>query len=372
MHGRGRRSDAEAAASLRAEAEAKQRAHHLAVASAVSAHHFNGGGAQKAAPSAAVEETADELRARRKQQHLLGSGPAAPAAPAGRVGDGAFAIVREVARAGGVRRAVKTYEPNGDTMALRHLENELSLAGRIRHPNILGPDEVRRLGGDSVEIEMDYAAGGSLSDYLKRAKYSSRGGAALPETEAAALACGLVEALLYLHHHGISHGDVKLGNAMLDGGIVRLIDFGTAVHEGGGAPAGARLPGTLACTSPEALDGAHADGRPADVWALGVLLYNLLCRGEYPFTGRDEAALRRSIQTATVKLPDGLTAACRDLLCRMFDKDTRSRITIAAVRTHPWIAAARIKGAPSPDPMVAIDLSAQMAHLQLAAAAQPR
>ena len=91
---------------------------------------------------------------------------------------------------------MKTYNPQGDPIALRHLHNELGLAGRIRHPNIIGPGTVTKLDGDRVEIEMDHADGGSLASYVKRAKYASRDASALPEAEAAALFVGIVDAPL--------------------------------------------------------------------------------------------------------------------------------------------------------------------------------
>ena len=161
-----------------------------------------------------------DLAAQRKEAFL--NGAAIAGAPADRVGDGAFSIVRVCDDGPGRRKlAIKRYEPRGDAIALQHLNNELALAGRIRHPNIIGPGAVRKLGGDCVEIQMEFASGGHLGEYVKRAKYSSRDGSAMSDVEAGALFVGLVDAVAYLHANGISHGDLKLSNAMLDGPIVR-------------------------------------------------------------------------------------------------------------------------------------------------------
>ena len=112
----------------------------------------------------------DEQEKRKDKFLLGGGGGSAPDAPAGRVAQlGAFANVR-VEQAGGRPRVKKTYDPQGDEVALQHLKNELALAGRMRHPNIIGPDTIQKLPGNRVELSMDYAAGGSLADYVKRAK----------------------------------------------------------------------------------------------------------------------------------------------------------------------------------------------------------
>ena len=360
QHARGRRPLDPHQAQI--EAEHAQRAHHLKIAANV------------VVPQPSLQPVANtdqpvpmrDVEAQRKHSYLLGGSDPTSDAPKRRVGDGAFAIVRVERGADGRQSAVKMYDPQGDETALRHLKNELALAGRIRHPNIIGPGAVQRLGGDRVEIRMDYASGGSLADYVKRAKYASRDGGPLGDEEAGALFVGLVDGVGYLHSNELSHGDLKLSNAMLDGPIVRLIDFGTARQA---APtAEPPLPGTLVYTAPEAIDGHPHDGRPADVWALGVMLYNLLSRGEFPFWGRDEASLRLAVQTAPPKVPPGVSDGARDLIEGMLAKEPGRRLTVGQVRTHPWLQACAKRGVHSRDPMVAADYSASMRHLQRAAA----
>jgi len=316
----------------------------------------------------------------RKQEVLAGSGEGGT--PYGPVGTGAFAVVRAATGSDGSQVAIKTYNPQGDPIAQQHLRNEVALAGRMRHPNIIGPGTVAKLGGERVQITMDYADGGSLSDYIKRAKYGKRDVGALPdllpEGEAAALFVGIVDAVLYLHSCELSHGDLKLANVMLDRGIVRLIDFGTARHEGTRAEregSAAPLAGTIPYLAPEALPQwseprrawrtLSYDGRPADVWALGVLLVNLLTRGEFPFVGRDEEAVRAAITSGRPKLPERLSDAARGLIEAMLAKEPAHRPPASRVRAHPWLAladAAR-RGVASADPMVATDYSAAFAHL---------
>lgn len=379
-------NEQEQAAQQQANDEMQRRLQHLQVAKHVSAQQMQQQQMQRVQQADApprkqpLQQAGDwNDAAQRKKDFLLGSADA-EVAPSGRVGTGAFAAVRAVRGGAGGKQlsAVKTYDPQGDPIALQHLRNELALAGRIRHPNILGPGKVTELGGGKVEIAMDYASGGSVADYVKRAKYASRDGSALPEAEAAALFIGLVDAVAYLHSSEVSHGDLKLGNAMLDDGIVRLIDFGTARHEGKRAEAegaGAVLAGTLPYLAPEALpkwsaaDGGrwlqlNYDGRPADVWALGVCLVNLLSCGDFPFVGADQEALQRAVTSSNPTLPERISDGARELIGAMLTKEPARRASVGKVRAHPWVAAAAKRGRQtSSDPMVATDFSAAFAHM---------
>ena len=366
MYGRGQLGEAQRAAAVQAEQDKARRAHHLAVAAAVSsqAHQPSHGVA------AGSVQAAGDAAKQRKEAFLMGDA----ASPRERVVpiSGALASVSIVDVGSGKRQAVKTYDPIRSPSCRQHLENEVALAGRLRHPNILAPLSIERLADGRVALTMDYASGGSLADYVKRAKYAARG-PLMVEREAAALLFGVVEAVCYLHANGISHGDLKPGNAMLDRGVVRLIDFGTASFAG--TPA---LPGTLAYTAPEALESYFAsnstlappaavaatkprDALAADCWALGILLHNILTFGEFAFGGRDEAALARAIGADEPKLPAGLSEHCRMLLTSTLNKAPHARPRADALRRLPWLAS--LERIDSADPMQATDVSQHLAHL---------
>ncbi|KDN42511.1 Pkinase-domain-containing protein [Tilletiaria anomala UBC 951] len=101
--------------------------------------------------------------------------------------------------------------------------------------------------------------------------------------------CGQVaDGLAYLHAHNIVHRDIKDENVILDGrGHAQIIDFGSAAHIKPG-----RLfdtfSGTLDYAAAEILQGEKYSGKEQDVWALGVVLYVLMC-GECPFWNGEEA-----------------------------------------------------------------------------------
>merc|ERR1712185_351996 len=86
--------------------------------------------------------------------------------------------------------------------------------------------------------------------------------------------------------------------------------------------------------APEALEGQPYDGRPADVWALGVALFNLLSRGEFPFHARDDASLRAAIRQSAPAL-ERLSAGARELLENMLAKRPSARLAIHQVREQP-------------------------------------
>ncbi|KAJ1564493.1 hypothetical protein HK405_014723, partial [Cladochytrium tenue] len=85
----------------------------------------------------------------------------------------------------------------------------------------------------------------------------------------------IAEAVKFLHSRAVVHRDIKDENVVVDENLnVRLIDFGSAAYEPKGDPNHYfdYFHGTIQFASPEILRGEHYHGRPADVWALGILL----------------------------------------------------------------------------------------------------
>ena len=308
------------------------------MAAAVSEEMF-GRGAPRGQPNGGTETerpTNAELDKRRKAEFLLKGRVESGAAA--NVGSGAFAQVQLRTAENGEQVVVKSYEGSEleqNPLALQHMRSELALAWKLSHPNIIAPRSVVRR-GDCVHVEMEYAAGGSLADLLKRAKYNA---VALSDVDARRLFKQLVEGVGYLHGVGVAHGDIKPGNVMLDArGVARLIDFGTA-QAGVTGLTDEVAAGTLAYMCPEAISGGQRDPKAGDVWALGVVLCNLLEQGAFPFEGKDEEALRHNICTAAPRLPAAADAACRALLGGMLNRTVTQRTPVEGVRAHPWLGA---------------------------------
>jgi len=185
---------------------------------------------------------------------------------------------------------------------LRRLKHEVLLARSITHPNVCRVYDLGRHGLDGESLwflTMELLRGETLRERVRR-----RG--RLRAAEALAWVEQMVSGLSAAHRAGVVHLDFKSGNVMVvgaegDAGRVVVTDFGVSrrwVAEGGdeegaGLATGAGLAGTPEYMAPEQLRGECA-GPAADIYALGVVLYELVT-GELPFGGRRrwEAAVRR-------------------------------------------------------------------------------
>lgn len=111
-------------------------------------------------------------------------------------------------------------------------------------------------------------------------------------------------ALRYVHEQGLTHCDLKLANVLMDlEGQPHVADFGLAVHESAQALRNGEVFGTRATMAPEQVRGEvhRLDGR-TDIWAIGVILYELLVRKK-PFTAASRGQLYEEIKRHEPKPP---------------------------------------------------------------------
>jgi hypothetical protein len=210
-------------------------------------------------------------------------------------------------------------EPSGREVALKIIakegraapraEREAEAATRLRHPHCLrayGLEEDDK----HLYIPYEYVPGATMRQALRAGE--------LREEGAIEAAAQVLDALAFAHARGIVHRDVKPSNVLIaeeDHVSVRLFDFGLAVlADADTLTAVGDVPGTLAYISPERLHGEQA-GPPADVWAVGVLLWEALV-GHHPFwraspleTGEEIKTGAPSIREARPDLPDPLADA---------------------------------------------------------------
>ncbi|XP_077598926.1 serine/threonine-protein kinase DCLK3 [Stigmatopora nigra] len=195
------------------------------------------------------------------------------------LGDGNFAVVRECRRrADGKTLAVKMVERWRLVGREHMLQNEMSLLISLRHPRIIRLLAHHRTPARAYLV-MELAGGGDLFEAIRR-----RGSFA--EDQAALMVADVSAALKYLHGRSVVHRDVKPENLLIVQalpGLIRLklADFGLAmvVTE----PVFA-ICGTPTYVAPEILS-ETGYGVEVDMWALGVILYILLC-GFAPFRSR--------------------------------------------------------------------------------------
>lgn len=153
---------------------------------------------------------------------------------------------------------------------LQRLRRELALADRLRHPAIVAIHAVG-LDGPQAWLVMERVNGADLGRYTQPSRL-------LPETVVLHIGARVASALAHAHAQGVVHRDLKPGNVLVDlaSGQVKLADFGIARTEDSTLTRTGVTLGTPAYMAPEQLSG-EACGPAADTYALGVMLYELLC-----------------------------------------------------------------------------------------------
>jgi hypothetical protein len=176
--------------------------------------------------------------------------------------------------------------------AAARAEREAAAAAALRHPRC---QRIYALARDAshVYIAYEYVPGRTMREAIRAGE--------LPDRAAIEVAIQVLEALAHAHGRGIVHRDVKPSNVLLAEGDeidVRLLDFGLAqMAEFDTLTAHGDVPGTLAYISPERLLGREATDA-ADVWSVGVLLWEALA-GRHPFwEGGADGTSRRIKQGA--------------------------------------------------------------------------
>jgi serine/threonine-protein kinase len=215
---------------------------------------------------------------------------------------------------------------------------EARALARLDHPHIVRIYEVGQFDGRAY-FAMGYMPGGSLDKQAER--YAS-------PPQAAALVSKIARAIQYVHDNGILHRDLKPANILLDEhGEPRVTDFGLAkfrdeatelTHDGA-------ILGTPSYMAPEQARGqADQIGPATDVWALGVILYELLT-GRRPFQASSREAVASLICTTepaslrTVR--PGLDRALEIITLKCLEKKPEDRFASAgqlADELDRWLA----------------------------------
>ena len=208
-----------------------------------------------------------------------------------KIGQGGMgAVYRAIHKTLGRPAVVKVPLPavsNAHEMNAR-LFNEARSATSIRDPGIVEIYDFGVLPDRTAYIIMEFLEGESLSDHLHRAQR-------IPYLRALQIVRAAARTLHAAHEQGVIHRDLKPGNIFLvpdpelpTGERVKLLDFGIAKHA---VPAADHprtqtgiLMGTPPYMSPEQCRGTGRIDRRADLYALGCVLYELVC-GRPPFTG---------------------------------------------------------------------------------------
>ena len=259
----------------------------------------------------------------------------------GATDEGRYQLEAEIARGavGTVWRAVDTR--TGDRVAVKVLRpesaaqpglverflTEAELLAELDHPSLVrARDLVPAFGGYALVI--DLVDGTDLRHRLLA-------DGPLPPAVAAEVVAQLADALAYLHGRDIVHGDVKPGNVLVpvDGSPVRLVDFGVARRVDADLPVVPAAPRALHATpeyaSPEVVAGEPA-GPASDVYALGIVLYELLS-GRTPYRGGTATEVLLRHATCSPVPPLGMPPQVWPVILACTAPDPADRPTTATV-----------------------------------------
>jgi serine/threonine-protein kinase len=222
----------------------------------------------------------------------------------------------------GAGYAIKMLRPEhaADPATVARFVRERTALLRFRHPNVVVLRDMI-MEGDRLALVMDLVADGDLAAHRRRH------GGTLGPAEATDLMAQACAGLAAAHAAGIVHRDLKPANILLDGGQVRLTDFGIAQVAGEPTLTGeGTFLGSLHYLAPEVIQGD--DPTPAcDSYAVGVTLYELLS-GHPPFTGQPAAVMYGHLYL-TPERPDGVPDTVWPVIAACLDKDPRRRPSAA-------------------------------------------
>ncbi len=215
---------------------------------------------------------------------------------------------------------------------LKRFEREARLASSLDHPNICTIFDLNEVNGTHF-IAMQYVEGRNVRQLVD--------GRPLELVSALSIALQVADALTAAHERGIIHRDIKAGNVMVtDTGTVKVLDFGLAklldeesarardVHHTELTEFGVPY-GTATYAAPEQARGdADVDAR-ADIFSMGVLLYELLT-GTWPFRGQTSIDVRHAVLHDTPQpIVESRTDLCPPrlqlILDRALQKEPRNR-----------------------------------------------
>jgi serine/threonine-protein kinase len=250
------------------------------------------------------------------------------------LGEGGMGVVW-AAEAGGARVAIKLLKAF-DAAAKKRFLREIAVTSALRDPGLVRVvDVIEDVEAGCPALVMELLEGAPLAARLAE---QTR----LDPRDARLVARRLATTLAVVHRAGLVHRDVKPANVWLNADPARpvvLLDLGLAKAMADDAPGATRITrtghavGTPAYMAPEQLAGeASIDGR-ADLWSLGVVLYECIT-GERPFPGRAVAEVLRAAVRGPPPAMDRVEPKTRALLASLLSPDRAARPASADEVVH--------------------------------------
>lgn len=243
-------------------------------------------------------------------------------APETRPLDG-YTIKRAIHR-GGFGEVYYALSDAGKEVALKLLNNNLDVELRgvtqclnLKHPNLVTIFDIRQDDDQDHWVVMEYVSGRGLYETMQ--DYPS----GMPLEEVLAWLKGMCDGLAFLHDRGIVHRDLKPANVFREQGVVKVGDVGLSKYiSESRRSAQTQSVGTVYYMAPEVARGRY--GREVDVYALGIMLYEMLT-GRVPFEGQTTAEILMKHLTAEPDL-SVLPGPLQSVVAAALEKDPDQRI----------------------------------------------
>ncbi|CAD8069597.1 unnamed protein product [Paramecium sonneborni] len=227
----------------------------------------------------------------------------------------------------------------GEIVAIKSMQDaqlqETSIMESLKHKNIIKFYKYFRQGNNQYLV-MEYAGGGSLSDYMKQN---------LDEETISSIMKSIFEAIEYLHSKQIIHRDIKPDNILILNGkdlsSIKIADFGLSYQympEIRYYQTVSQQCGTFIFMAPEQILNKTYN-KAVDMWSCGIVLFMLLNQGIHPFYPRisTKKDFINSFPDLKYEQPLHSSPLARDLLQRLLQYDQDSRYTASQALLHPWI-----------------------------------
>ena len=241
-----------------------------------------------------------------------------------RLGRGAMGVVHEADAQDGRQLAVKFLraELASDHKTVARFLQERQIFRKVNHPNVVRVYDLVAE-GDDLAIVMERVSGGDLKQRIIDRSLDPR--------QSVIIAAGIAAGLQAIHGASVVHRDLKPANILLTDELSpKISDFGISRLVTEAMTRTSATIGTPIYMAPEAADqrGAHA---PADVYALGIMLFELLV-GQPPFAEGGTFAVLRAHAMDIPPRVEGVPAGLTDLIARMLDKEPAQRPLIDEVQ----------------------------------------
>ena len=242
-----------------------------------------------------------------------------------KLGAGQFGEVWEGIWNGTTQVAVKTLKPG--TMSVSEFLQEASLMKKLRHPKLIQLYAVCTK-EEPIYIITELMKNGSLLDYLRG------DGRALKVPQLIDMSAQVASGMAFLEQANYIHRDLAARNILVgENGVCKVADFGLArvidedIYE---AHTGAKFP--IKWTAPEAAMYSRFTIK-SDVWSFGILLYEVVTYGRFPYPGMTNAEVLERIQAGyRMACPPTCPKNLHDMMCECWRDDPNSRPTFETLQ----------------------------------------